>query len=142
MIEKRDHIQKLILDCVDMMLARIPEHESFIIDFWYGRDEDKLRLLKMNPFAPFVTLGAFDWKADYDTLETGPLGFRVLEQVVPANQVPVKYHWLPGGSIECQTKVREQLILHQRRRTVLKRVVGLLTLLALAGSVALAWCLR
>jgi len=100
----------------------VVSHESFVIDFFMGKD--KTYIIELNPFHNGAGAGLFSWSTDRHILMHGPLEFRYVteepdEQLFSAvlsvqwEQYLIKKHQLmniPGHEKLKETLAQEQQI--------------------------------
>jgi hypothetical protein len=51
--------------------------DSYVMDFAYLPSKDKFIMLEISPFLPCTGAACFNWSADKEVLENGPLEFRL-----------------------------------------------------------------
>src|SRR5690606_22993929 len=66
--------------------------DSYVMDFAYLPSKDKFIMLEISPFLPCTGAACFNWSADREVLENGPLEFRLntrhpdyLEDIIDIN---------------------------------------------------------
>lgn len=88
LLEMKDVIKQKILDFWKIVHPYIGE-DSYVIDFGYLKDSDRMIVIELSPFLPCTGPACFSWTNDKHLLENGPLEFRLntnnhphLEQLV------------------------------------------------------------
>jgi len=91
LVERKDHVERLILNCFQVIKDKIP-HPSYVIDF-YVTKADKVIVIELNPFHIGAGACLFSWKEHRNKFLHGPFEFRITTSLSENTEEIIPKQW-------------------------------------------------